>query len=97
MGENYDLHDKIIENERKVYLGEEDDEIHKRVSNRYEAMIFQMMLDRSSYESVWVALRIHISQGDDKYQHNMYSARNILYNYSIPNIIMNNIQKKYLR
>ena len=44
-----------------------------------------MRTDKSKYEHLWNELRINMSQGDDKYPHNISSAHNILYNYSMPN------------
>ena len=40
MGINYDLHDNIVESEKKAHPTENDDEINKRATNRYEAMTF---------------------------------------------------------
>ena len=44
-----------------------------------------MRADKRKYEHLWNDLRINMSQGDDRYPHDISSARNILYNYSMPN------------
>ena len=48
-------------------------------------MIFLMRADKSKYKHLWNDLRIHMTQGDDRYPHDISSARNILYDYSMLN------------
>ena len=48
-------------------------------------MIFLIRTDKSKYEHLWNELRINVSQGDDRYPHDISFTRNILYNYSMPN------------
>ena len=70
---------------KKAHPTENDDEINKRATNRYEAMIFLMRSDKSKYTHLWNELQTNTSQGGDRYPHDISSARNILYNYSMPN------------
>ena len=90
MGISYDQHEKIIENVKDNCPSDTDEEIKKKVSDRYEAMIFLMRADKFRYENLWVDLRINMSQGDDRYPVDINLARNILYNYSKPSMNNNN-------
>ena len=92
MGISYDRHENIIENVKDNCPNDTDEEIKRKVSDRYEAMIFLMRADKFRYESLWVDLRINMSQEDDRYPVDINSARNILYNYSKPSMNNNNRQ-----
>ena len=92
MGISYDQHEQIIENIKDNCPNDTDEEIKKKVSDRYEAMIFLMRADKFRYENLWVDLRINMSQGDDRYPIDINSAQNILYNYLKPSMNNNNRQ-----